>query len=62
MILLFAQMVTAAAVKNGVTSKELKAQLSYLESHLQPDHSFILVSLLQQLYVHKLGHAANHIA
>ena len=38
-------MVTAAAVKNGVISEELKVQLSQFESHFQPDNLFILVSL-----------------
>ena len=42
-------MITAAAVKNGVTSEELTTQLNHFESHFQPDYLFILVSLLYQL-------------
>ena len=44
-------MVTAAAVKNGVVSEELKVQLSQFESHFQPNNSFILVSLFYQLHI-----------
>ena len=45
-------MVTAAAIKNGETSKELEAQLSHLESHLYPDRLFILVSFYDTIYLH----------